>query len=92
MRCEDSCTCPEHVAKRFRVAIERIRADVNARQNMCVRIAARARRFHLDVTPSVVDRHYDWFMRWYHGGIATGYLIQRTGIRRISVTRDGMGG
>jgi len=81
MPCADSCTCPEHVAERFRVACERIRADISGRKLMCERICQRARRFHLDVTPERVDRHYEWFVRWYHGGIATGYLMNRTGVR-----------
>jgi hypothetical protein len=59
---------------------------------MCQRIAAKARQFHLDVTPERVDRHYDWFLRWYHGGIATGYLINRTGIKRMSRAGQVKGG
>jgi hypothetical protein len=87
MPCEDSCTCPEHVAARFRLACERIRADISGRTIMCQKIAVHARKFHLDVTPERVDRHYDWFLRWYHGGIATGYLINRTGIKRMASAR-----
>jgi hypothetical protein len=87
MPCADSCTCPEHVAERFRVACERIRADISGRSLMCQRICDKAKRFHLDVTPERVDRHYEWFLRWYHGGIATGYLMNRTGVRRIARTR-----
>jgi hypothetical protein len=87
MPCADSCTCPEHAAERFRVACERIRADISGRRLMCQRIYERARRFHLDVTVEQIDRHYEWFLRWYNGGIATGYLMNRTGVRSTRGTR-----
>lgn len=87
MTCEPECTCSDDVIRRYNDAVARIRSEVSIRARMCRTIAARARRFNLDVTPERVDRHYDWFIRWYHGGIATGYLIKRTGIKRIVSTR-----
>jgi hypothetical protein len=81
------CDCSPDVVARFNAAVAEIRERVNVRSRTCMSIAARARRFGLDATPEIVNRHYAWFLRWYEGGIATGYLINRTGIKRIPRTR-----
>lgn len=81
------CTCPEDVVRRFNEACAEIRARVNDRQAMCRAIARHAERFGLDASVETIDRHYDWFKRWYHGEIAMGYLMRRTGVRRKPRTR-----
>lgn len=53
------------------------------RKMMCQQIADYARGCGLDADWQFVNRHYDWFNRWYYGCLATGYLIRRTGVKRI---------
>lgn len=44
-------------------------------------ITRHARDQGLDANAPMVDRHYKWFIRWYEGVIATGYLMSRTGVK-----------
>lgn len=64
-------------------AMSAVRQAAIDRQNQCKTIAEYARSKGLDVDWQFVNRHHDWFTRWYHGGLATGYLIRRTGVKRI---------
>lgn len=83
MNSEHECNCGPDVVRRFNEACAEIRERVSGRKAKCEAIAFKARRFRLDVTVDVVERHYDWFERWDAGLIATGYLIGRTGVKRI---------
>lgn len=54
---------------------------------------AEAARMHgLDVTTQrVLSRgNMRWFERWYYGGLSTGYLIRRLGLKplRREIARD----
>ncbi len=57
--------------------------QVEARRRMVESITSHARDQGLDANVQMVDRHYAWFVRWYEGVIATGYLMNRTGIQRL---------
>lgn len=81
---------PELVKARFDAACAEIRERISGRRARCEAIAYKARRFRLDVDVDKVSRHYEWFVRWDEGNIATGYLMKRTGVRRIA-TRDTKG-
>lgn len=54
---------------------------VEARKRMVESITRHARDQGLDANAPMVDRHYKWFIRWYEGVIATGYLMGRTGVK-----------
>lgn len=60
-----------------------IREKSIQRQAECARISDYARSKGLDTTWLFVNRHYQWFGRWYYDGMAAGYLIKRTGVKRI---------
>jgi hypothetical protein len=66
--------------------------DVNlrleARKRMVTQITEYARYKRLDATEEIVSRHYRWFFRWYTGGIATGYLMGRTGVEKMAPNID----
>lgn len=63
------------------------------RWQMCHTIARNAWNSGLDVDPYRVNRHYAWFKLWYAGGLATGHLMHRTGVRfRKQGTNIGSGG
>lgn len=64
-------------------AMVTIREAAIQRRAKCDLIAEYARAKGLDVDWLFVNRHFAWFERWYHGGLATGYLIRRTGVKRI---------
>lgn len=64
-------------------AMSLIRDKTIQRREECKRIAIFAREYGLDADWQFVNRHYAWFTKWYYGGIATGYLIRRTGVKRI---------
>lgn len=51
------------------------------RWEMCHTIARSAWHKGLKVDPFIVNRHYKWFKLWYAGGLATGHLMGRTGVR-----------
>lgn len=78
---------PEAVKRRFDDACAEIRARIGHRKSRCEAMAMKARRFRLDVTPEFVDKHYEWFLRWDTGVLATGYLMNRTGAKRIERNR-----
>lgn len=52
------------------------------REAKCKAIAEYADKMLLDCDWQFVNRHFKWFEMWYHGVVATGYLINRTGIKR----------
>lgn len=64
-------------------AMSLIRDKAIQRREECKRISLFARERGLDADWQFANRHYDWFIRWYYAGMATGYLIRRTGVKRI---------
>ena len=58
------------------------------RKKMCEQMLKHARDQNLDATYDMVNRHYKWFLRWYEGVIGTGYLMGRTGVKRISAADE----
>lgn len=51
---------------------------------------AHARKMGLSATFDHVNQYYDWYRRWYMGLIATGHLMNRTGVKmkaRIKMER-----
>lgn len=60
---------------------------LEARKQLVVNMTAHARARMLDVTEDQVSRHYKWFWRWYEGRLATGYLVNRLGLKRIGGNR-----
>lgn len=61
---------------------ETVRA-LNYRKDMVTAMTRHARDQGLDADEALVSRHYDWFHRWHIGVLATGYLMGRTGVKRI---------
>lgn len=53
------------------------------RKRMVTSITRHAREQGLDADEQLVARQYAWFLRWYEGVIATGYLMNRTGVKYI---------
>lgn len=53
------------------------------RKRMVEAMTRHAREQGLDATEALVSKHYDWFHRYYTGVLATGYLMRRTGVKRI---------
>ena len=51
-------------------------------------ITRHARDQGLDANEDMVNKHYAWFLRWYEGIFATGYLINRIGIKRLPKQAD----
>lgn len=78
--------------ERYDEAVKRIAAECATRRQRIVQINSYARGKGLDTTTAIVARHLQWFERWYAGGIATGYLIKRTGVTRINTTDSRNGG
>lgn len=60
-----------------------IAQQVRERQQWCRDLARRLRNIGWDVTPEKVNRHYKWFKRWDDGLTSFGYVVNRTGIRRL---------
>ena len=58
-----------------------VRKRLDDRKDMCEVIARSARDAGLDSDWTTVNRHYRWFCLWYYGGLATGHLIHRTGVK-----------
>ena len=56
---------------------------IEARKRMVESITRHARDQGLAANEQLVNRHYAWFILWYEGEIATGYLIGRTGVKRL---------
>lgn len=56
---------------------------LDARKLLVSKMTAHARAKMLDVSEELVNRHYKWFWRWYEGHLATGYLVNRLGLKRI---------
>lgn len=50
----------------------------------CQHISDHARKKGIDATPVKVNRNLPIWRRWYHGGLATGYLMRQTGVQFIS--------
>lgn len=55
---------------------------LDSRTMLCKRIAAYARMEGFDCDWQQVNRNLRWFKLWYHGGLADGYLMHRTGVKR----------
>lgn len=60
---------------------------VEYRKRMIGQIVKHARSQGLDADSDMVNKHYPWFLRWYEGVLATGYLMNRTGVKRIGVRK-----
>lgn len=58
------------------------------RKRMVEAIVKHARLQGLDANVPLVERHYKWFLRWYEGIFATGYLIGRTGVKPITLDEN----
>lgn len=58
------------------------------RKRKVTAITAHARAQGLDANEAMVSRHFAWFDRWYTGIIATGYLMNRTGVKRITLDEN----
>jgi len=83
MASSDYPSDPESVKVRFDEACKRIAEACGNRRFHVVQVTSYARGKGLDVTTAQVAKHWHWFERWYTGQLATGYLINRTGIKRI---------
>jgi hypothetical protein len=59
-------------------------ANGMTRRRRCEAIAAKARFLGFDVSWERVNRQFTIWRRWDEGGLATGYLIRQTGIRKMS--------
>lgn len=58
------------------------------RKRKVTAITARARAQGLDANEEMVARHFAWFNRYYTGVIAAGYLMGRTGVKRITLDEN----
>lgn len=58
------------------------------RRRKVIAITAHARAQGLDANEEMVARHFAWFDRYYTGVIAAGYLMNRTGVRRITLDEN----
>lgn len=58
------------------------------RRRKVTAITAHARAQGLDANEEMVARHFAWFDRYYTGVIATGYLMNRTGVKRITLDEN----
>lgn len=56
--------------------------QLQARSDMVDAMYRHAKSQGLDATKEHVSRYYNWYYRWYTGAIATGYLMNRTGVKR----------
>lgn len=65
----------------IKIGNDHVTAILKERWDMCQQIARYAWNMGLKVDPFIVNRHYKWFKLWYAGGMATGHLIGRTGVR-----------
>lgn len=75
------------LTERARMYDADIRAKARAREARIRTLVRYARSKGLDANPDMVNKHLDWFNRWYAGALATGYLMNRTGVKFI--VRDG---
>lgn len=83
MASSDYPSDPESVKRRFEAACAEISIRCAQRRADVVQVTSFARGKGLDVTTAQVARHWEWFERWFTGGITIGYLINRTGVKRI---------
>lgn len=58
------------------------------RRRKVTAITAHARAQGLDANEEMVARHFAWFDRYYTGVIAAGYLMNRTGVKRITLDEN----
>ncbi len=75
---------PDAVKARYDRAIAEISAKTKQRFERANYLASAARAKGLDVTVARVYKHIDLFERWYSGLLRTGYLINATGIKRMT--------
>lgn len=54
------------------------------RRVRCELIAAKVRAMGYACDWQKVNRNFGWFKRWDESGLAFGYVIRRTGLRRLS--------
>lgn len=55
---------------------------LDARTVMCKTISDYANAQGFDCDWQLVNRNLVWFKAWYHGALADGYLMHRTGVKR----------
>lgn len=77
---------------RYDRAVAEIRAKVKAKVSRADYLKSYARARGLDVTFSQVSAHLDIFERWHGGLIATGHLMNATGVKFIGRDDDKKGG
>lgn len=70
---------PPHVVDGWLTAIHK---KLDDREKLCRAMAKYANACGLDCDWQFVNKHMLWFLRWYNGAIATGYLMGRTGVKR----------
>lgn len=58
------------------------------RKRKVVAITRHAIAQGLDADEDLVARYFAWFDRWYMGVIATGYLMNRTGVKYITINEE----
>lgn len=69
---------PPHVVDGWLTAIHK---RLDERRARCEAIAETARSHGLDCDWILVNKHLQWFELWHAGGLATGYLMGRTGVQ-----------
>lgn len=58
-------------------------ADARAwRRRKVSEIQMHAVSIGLNATIEMVDRHFEWFLRWHRKSLSTGHLMKRTGVRK----------
>lgn len=58
------------------------------RKRKVTAITRHVRAQGLDANEEMVARHFAWFDRYYTGVIAAGYLMNRTGVKRITLDEN----
>lgn len=69
--------------RRFEEWRAKFNAAVDARDRRIKQIVDYARSKGLDANYAMVSRHLPWFERWYASYLATGHLMNRTGVKMI---------
>ncbi len=68
----------------FPANMSSLQAEVAEKSTMSLLIYDRARVCGLDTDPNKIIRQFKWWIRWYRGDLATGYLMRMTGVRNVS--------
>jgi hypothetical protein len=82
----------DDAVERYRAWRELFERKLAAREARITQITAYARAKGLDANPVMVNRHLQWFERWYAGYLATGHLMGRTGLVKIPRDTSSNGG